>query len=122
METTNSGGVIRLQKRSKVTRRVSLNSTAIIQYQKWTKLYVNNVRALFSFPKVYFQIKGEVTLGENLADNGGLHHAYLAYQNFLKKHGPEENLPGFENFSSNQLFFIAFGSVSFIFTGITCTI
>lgn len=53
-----------------------------------------------------------MTLGENLADNGGLHHAFLAYKNYKEVHGMESQLAGFENFTDYQMFFIAFGSVS----------
>lgn len=55
---------------------------------------------------------GDRTLAENLADNGGLHHAYRAYKRYLIRHGPELVLPGFEEFSGDQLFFIAFGNVT----------
>lgn len=60
----------------------------------------------------FLQVDGERTLAENLADNGGLHHAYRAYRRFLARHGPEPTLPGFEDYSAEQLFFIAFGNVS----------
>ncbi|KAF5294546.1 hypothetical protein FQR65_LT10738 [Abscondita terminalis] len=65
----------------------------------------------FSFPGIPEKINGERTLGENLADNGGLNHAYLAYKNYIRKHGDEMKLPGFQDFSNDQLFFIAFGSI-----------
>lgn len=64
---------------------------------------------------LYFQIDGKNTLGENLADNGGLHHAYSAYMHYIKRHKAEPKLAGFENFTNAQLFFIAFGSVSINF-------
>lgn len=70
-------------------------------------LTVNNSFHLFTL-----QVRGKQTLGENLADNGGLHHAYLAYQRYVRKHGAEKHLPGFENYTSSQMFFIAFGNVS----------
>lgn len=57
-------------------------------------------------------MKGKYTLGENLADNGGLNQAFAAYKNRVKMFGEEQKLPGFENFSIFQLFFIAYGSVS----------
>lgn len=66
-----------------------------------------------------------MTLGENLADNGGLHHAFLAYKNYQHLHGPEPQLPGFEKFNDDQIFFIAYGSVNvsdyvFIFQNMIC--
>lgn len=60
----------------------------------------------------FYQIQGTTTLGENLADNGGLNHAYSAYMNYVRKNKKEQKLPGFENFTHTQLFFIAFASVS----------
>lgn len=64
-----------------------------------------------SFILFIFQVRGKQTLGENLADNGGLHHAYLAYKRYVRKYGAEQHLPGFEDYTSNQMFFIAFGNV-----------
>lgn len=63
------------------------------------------------FPGIKQKIDGERTLGENLADNGGLNHAYFAYKNYLRKHGEESKLPGFQEYSTDQMFFIAFGSI-----------
>lgn len=57
-----------------------------------------------------------------MADNGGLNHAYLAYKLYVKRHGKEAMLPGFEDYTHDQLFFIAFGSVSFSFKNIFLTI
>lgn len=57
------------------------------------------------------QIDGELTLGENIADNGGLREAFYAYKLYTDKYGEEQLLPGFENFSHEQLLFISFGNV-----------
>lgn len=57
------------------------------------------------------QIDGELTLGENIADNGGLREAFYAYKLYTDKYGEEQRLPGFENFSHEQLLFISFGNV-----------
>ncbi|KAK9870257.1 hypothetical protein WA026_006345 [Henosepilachna vigintioctopunctata] len=57
------------------------------------------------------RVSGNFTLSENIADNGGLRHAFLAYRKFRKRFGREAKLPGFENFTNEQMFFIAFGSV-----------
>ncbi|XP_054288686.1 neprilysin-4-like [Macrosteles quadrilineatus] len=53
-------------------------------------------------------MNGVTTLGENMADNGGLHQAFAAYQRYTQTHGPEKRLPGLEQFSPEHLFFIAF--------------
>ncbi|KAH8312592.1 hypothetical protein KR044_011581 [Drosophila immigrans] len=57
-------------------------------------------------------IDGELTLGENIADNGGMREAFLAYRLYVKEVGRERlKLPGLEHYTHEQLFFIAFGNL-----------
>jgi predicted metalloendopeptidase len=58
-------------------------------------------------------VDGKKTLGENIADNGGVREALAALKHHLRKIGPEPKLPGFEDLSSEQLFFLSYGNVSF---------
>ena len=54
-------------------------------------------------------VNGELTLGENIADLGGVKEAYQAYKGWEARHGtPEPAVPGLTN---DQLFFVAFGQV-----------
>lgn len=56
-----------------------------------------------------YPINGKLTLGENIADNGGFKASFRAYRNWLQKNGQESwRLPGI-NFTSEQLFYIGFG-------------
>lgn len=55
-------------------------------------------------------IRGKQTLGENIADNGGLKAAYHAYEDWLAKHQEELPLPGL-NLTHRQLFFLNFAHV-----------
>ncbi|NXF32543.1 NEP protein, partial [Nyctibius bracteatus] len=55
-------------------------------------------------------LSGINTLGENIADNGGIRQAYKAYENFVNKHGKEKLLPGLE-MNHKQLFFLNFAQV-----------
>ena len=50
-------------------------------------------------------IKGELTLGENLADLGGLETAYAAYRRYVERHGEPPVIAGF---TGDQRFFLAY--------------
>ena len=51
-------------------------------------------------------IKGELTLGENLGDLGGLEVAYAAYRKYVAQHGEP---PVIDSLTGDQRFFIAYG-------------
>lgn len=53
-----------------------------------------------------------MTQNENIADTGGLSHAYAAYRKYASAHGAENRLPGLRELSPEQLFFVGFASVS----------
>nr|AAH46653.1 Ece1 protein [Xenopus laevis] len=55
-------------------------------------------------------VNGKQTLGENIADNGGLKAAYRAYKNWVRKNGAEKLLPSL-GLSNDQLFFVGFAQV-----------
>ncbi len=51
-------------------------------------------------------IKGQLTLGENLGDLGGLEVAYAAYRRYVAKHGEP---PVIDGLTGDQRFFVAYG-------------
>ncbi|HEY8592713.1 MAG TPA: M13 family metallopeptidase [Sphingomicrobium sp.] len=52
------------------------------------------------------RIKGQLTLGENLGDLGGLEIAYAAYRRYVAEHGEP---PVIDGLTGDQRFFIAYG-------------
>ena len=56
------------------------------------------------------QIDGELTLGENIADNGGLHTAFRAYTNVMNETERQTKIDGH---TLDQLFFMSFAQVCF---------
>jgi endothelin-converting enzyme/putative endopeptidase len=52
------------------------------------------------------RIKGQLTLGENLGDLGGLEVAYAAYKRYVATHGEP---PVIDGLTGDQRFFIAYG-------------
>jgi len=55
---------------------------------------------------VTIPINGIISMGENIADNGGIKQAYKGYQAWVKRNGPEKKLPGLK-YTPNQLFWIS---------------
>jgi neprilysin len=62
--------------------------------------------ANYTEPNVKLNLNGINTQGENIADNGGLKEAYVAYTRWVSKNGEEPRLPGLD-YSPDQLFWIA---------------
>ena len=61
-------------------------------------------------------INGRLTCGENIADNGGIRQAYISHRKWIEEKKVEDvKLAGFENFTTDQLFFLGFASVSYHF-------
>ncbi|KAI7852677.1 hypothetical protein BDC45DRAFT_443714 [Circinella umbellata] len=59
-------------------------------------------------------VNGKLTLGENIADNGGVRQSYVAWKKvYDKNQNSKENmlLPGLENITPQQLFFINYGRI-----------
>uniref|UniRef100_A0A0A9Z646 Neprilysin-2 n=1 Tax=Lygus hesperus TaxID=30085 RepID=A0A0A9Z646_LYGHE len=53
-------------------------------------------------------VDGNLTVGENMADIGGLDIAFRAYKTYLNRRLPELKMPGLQEYSNEQLFFLAF--------------
>lgn len=61
-------------------------------------------------------VNGKFTLGENLADNGGLGESYIAWKQRYdsdkeSKRYNNVRLPGLDALSPEQLFFVNFGRI-----------
>ena len=52
-------------------------------------------------------VNGKTSLGENIADNGGMKSAYFAYKKWTQKNGAERRLPGLQQYTAEQMFWIA---------------
>ena len=60
---------------------------------------------------IFVQVNGNTTLGENIADNGGLKLAYTAYDTWQQQYGEEPRLPGFLDYSPHQMFWISAANI-----------
>jgi endothelin-converting enzyme/putative endopeptidase len=78
-------------------------ATAKLYTAKATRL-VGQYNGYEPIPGVH--IKGELTLGENLGDLGGLEVAYAAYRKYVAQHGEP---PVIDGLTGDQRFFIAYG-------------
>ncbi|CAG9535457.1 unnamed protein product [Cercopithifilaria johnstoni] len=56
-------------------------------------------------------LNGQLSVGENIADNAGVKTALIAYMSWVKENFRQEAaLPGFQNMTSLQMFFIAYAN------------
>lgn len=78
----------------------------LVQFRSRTQKLVNQYNSFEAMPGVF--VNGQLTLGENIADFGGLTIAYYAYQRAKKKNRPEKEIKGY---SPDQRFFIAFAQI-----------
>ncbi|XP_063903442.1 neprilysin-2-like isoform X1 [Zophobas morio] len=60
-------------------------------------------------PGINLNLNGINTQGENIADNGGVKQAYLAYKKWVNKHQREQALPGLP-YTPEQMFWISAGN------------
>ncbi|PIK51279.1 putative endothelin-converting enzyme 1, partial [Apostichopus japonicus] len=83
------------------------NNETIERFEEQTQCFVEQ----YSKYKVDNKnVEGRKTLGENIADNGGLKSAFLAYEEWVHENGNEKALPGV-GLTSKQLFFLGFAQV-----------
>ncbi|XP_077996948.1 endothelin-converting enzyme 1-like [Glandiceps talaboti] len=77
------------------------NSSAI-EFESHVKCMIDQYS---QYPIGDIHLDGESTKNENIADNGGIKVAYMAYKKFAASHPVEHPLPGV-NLTSDQLFFV----------------
>ena len=85
----------------------------MIRFYEKAQCIIDQYSAFEALPGQF--VDGALTAGENIADNGGVREAYLAYRNWIQSNngGSEEaRLPGLEQYTPDQLFFLGYGNVS----------
>ena len=81
-------------------------------YQCQHTYHTCSVYKCYGIPNWYIQINGNLTLGENIADNGGLHTSYQAFRSLMNT-TQQYTLPALK-YTPEQLYFIAYGQVCIV--------
>ncbi|KAE9547536.1 hypothetical protein FO519_009254 [Halicephalobus sp. NKZ332] len=90
-----------------------MDSLSQVAFDNMTTCVINEYNGFCPLdPAVYSPncINGQQTVGENVADNAGIHSAFRAYKNAVDFYGEDPRLPGslMSQFSHDQLFFLSF--------------
>lgn len=86
-------------------------NTTNSRFQEKSQCYIDQYSKLnITAGNKTLNVNGKLTLGENIADNGGLHVSYLAYQT-LQANKTSERLQGLEQLSPEALFYVNFGRI-----------
>jgi len=81
------------------------------RYLTKAKCIINQYEG-YTLPQVGdISVNGVNTQGENIADNGGLKEAYRAYNAWVNEHGTEKLLPGLQEYTPNQMFWVSAANV-----------
>ncbi|XP_055347090.1 neprilysin-11-like [Paramacrobiotus metropolitanus] len=90
-------------------RRVWWTNTTAVLYEDRKKGMIEQYNN-YTLPAG--KVNGQLTLGENIADNGGLRASFKGYTRYLQRLSkPEPVLPGLVDYTPLQLFFLSFGQV-----------
>jgi len=83
------------------------------KFQERAECFVNQYSS-FTVAELNKTVNGQLTLRENIADNGGIREAYRAFKRLKARRGLDvfsPRLPGLEQYSPDQLFFIGYATM-----------
>nr|CAD7423024.1 unnamed protein product [Timema monikensis] len=86
------------------------SNNTVEEYENRSQCFID-LYSSYRVEEVDTYVNGRLTLGENIADNGGVREAFRAYKRYLNRNGHEPMLPGLEKYSHEQLFFMSFTNV-----------
>ncbi|KAF1851270.1 zincin [Cucurbitaria berberidis CBS 394.84] len=87
------------------------SNATVDAFKEKTECFVSQY-ANFTVPRSNdkpLHVNGRLTLGENIADAGGLSAAFRAWKRRAEEK-PNKDLPGLEHFSQEQLFFVSYSN------------
>ncbi|XP_034934335.1 neprilysin-1-like [Chelonus insularis] len=85
------------------------NNSTVEAFRARAKCIVDQY-SRYKLREINLTVDGELTQGENIADNGGLKQAFRAYKKWADTHDPEPILPGL-NMTHDQLFFLNYAQI-----------